>query len=177
MADAYDGFREFVAARRIALSRAAFFLAGSESDAEDLLQDALAKTAARWPRLRDQNPEAYVRQVMLNAVRSRWRRRQKISERPTGDVPERANLEGAESNAVTKQLVSAALSRLTPRQRAVLWLRFYEDLSPVEAAPLLGCSVGTVKSQTHAALARLRQVAPELAPEPAPDRDETGVPE
>jgi len=87
VADAYDGFREFFAARRVALSRAAFFLAGSESDAEDLLQDALAKTAARWPRLRDQNPEAYVRQVMLNAVRSRWRRRQKISEQPTGASP------------------------------------------------------------------------------------------
>ena len=102
MADAYDGFREFFAARRSALSRAAFFLAGSESDAEDLLQDALAKAAARWPGLRDQNPEAYVRQVMLNAVRSRWRRRQKISEQPTaGEVPERPILGEPESDAVT----------------------------------------------------------------------------
>ncbi len=120
MADAYDGFREFFAARRVALSRAAFFLAGSESDAEDLLQDALANTAARWPRLRDQNSEAYLRQVMLNAVRSRWRRRQKISEQPAGDIPERPTLGGPESDPVTKQLVSAALLRLTPRQRAVL---------------------------------------------------------
>lgn len=173
MTDAYDGFREFFAARRAAPSRAAFFLAGSEGDAEDLVQDAMAKAATRWPRLRDGNPEAYVRQVMLNAVRSRWRRRQKIAEHPTASVPERPTLGASESDAVTKQLLSAALLQLTPRQRAVLWLRFYEDLSAKEAAPLLGCSVGTVKSQTHAALARLRQVAPELAP----DRNGTGVPE
>jgi len=110
---------------------------------------------------------------MLNAIRSRWRRRQKISEQPAAHVPESLAPGWSDSEAVTKQLLSDVLLRLTPRQRAVLWLRFYEDLSPVEAAPLLGCSVGTVKSQTHAALARLRQVAPELRP----DRDETGVPE
>lgn len=170
MTDTYDGFREFFTARRAALSRTAYFLAGSQADAEDLLQDAMVTLAARWPRLRDGNPEAYARQVMLNRVRSRWRRTRAMREDPTDRVPEAPA--SSDDAAEVRQLLATALRLLTAKQRAVLYLRFYEDLSPVDAAPLLGVSVGTVKSQTHDALARLRQVAPELL---APD--EIGVAE
>ncbi len=177
MPDAYEGFREFFTARRAALSRTAFFLAGSEAEGEELLQDAMAKAAARWPGLRDGNPEAWVRQVMLNAIRSRWRRRQRVAEDPTAEPPEPPEVRPADDTDAhaTRELLSGALRRLTPKQRAVLYLRFYEDLSPVDAAPLLGVSVGTVKSQTSAALARLRQVAPELLADGSDT--EIGVPE
>lgn len=162
--DRYEGFREFVQNRGQALSRTAYLLCGDHGAAEDLVQSALAKTAARWPTVRAAgSPEAYVRRVMVNERISWWRRRRHV-EHPTGDLPERPS-PGDESERVVRRItVAAALAQLAPRQRAVIVLRFYEDLSEAEAAAALGCGVGTVKRQTHDALARLRRIAPELAP-------------
>jgi RNA polymerase sigma-70 factor (sigma-E family) len=158
--DRYEGFREFFAARRSALSRAAFLLTGSVQAAEELLQEALVKTVARWPKVTagGESPEAYVRQVMLNEVRSKWRRRQAGVEHPTDVPPEVAGRSDLESQAADRQLLAVALRKLGPRQRAVLFLRFYEDLSEAECARVLGCSVGAVKSQTHDAVKRLREL-------------------
>ncbi|UPK75886.1 SigE family RNA polymerase sigma factor [Nocardioidaceae bacterium SCSIO 66511] len=163
MSDRYDGFREFFAARRSDLSRTAFFLTGDDNAAEDLLQEAMVKTAAKWHRIHPNgNPDAYVRQVMLNLVRSRWRRRQKITEYATDEVPEVHSAHDIESAVVAKSVLGRALQTLTARQRATLYFRYYEDLSEAETARLLGCSTGTVKSQSHAALAKLRETAPHL---------------
>lgn len=163
MPDRYDGFREFFAARRSDLTRTAFFLTGDDGAAEDLLQEAMVKTAAKWHRIHpDGNPDAYVRQVMLNLVRSRWRRRQKITEYATEEVPERFAEHDVESSVLAKSALGRALRTLTARQRATLYFRYYEDLSEVETARILGCSTGTVKSQSHAALAKLRASAPHL---------------
>jgi RNA polymerase sigma-70 factor (sigma-E family) len=162
--DRYEGFREFFAARRSALSRAAFLLTGSVQAAEELLQEALVRTLARWPKVTadGNSPEAYVRKVMLNEVRNQWRRRQVRVEDPTDLPPEVAGRSDLENQAADRQVLAVALRKLGPRQRAVLFLRFYEDLPEAECARLLGCSVGTVKSQTHDAVKRLRELAPEL---------------
>ena len=161
--DRYEGFREFFAVRQAALSRTAFLLTGSRQAAEELLQDALVKTVARWRRVVEGgNPEAYIRQVMLNELRSRWRRRRRGVEHPTAELLDQAETRDLESDTADRDLLAAALRKLAPRQRAVLYLRFYEDLPEAEVARQLGCSVGTVKSQAHDALARLREYAPEL---------------
>ncbi len=162
----YDGFEEFFSAQRRSLSRTALLLTGDRLAAEDLLQEALTRTAERWSRVTAQgDPTAYIKQIMLNDVRSAWRRRRRTSEHPVSSVPDDA---AAEVDFTTRVDTGAhllpALRQLAPRQRAVLYLRFYEDRSEAETARLLGCSTGTVKSQTHDALARLRSVAPELAP-------------
>jgi RNA polymerase sigma-70 factor (sigma-E family) len=163
VADPYEGFREFFAARRRALSRTAFLLTGDHGEAEDLLQEALTKTVGRWRKVSaGDNPEGYVRQVMLNEVRSRWRRRRRGSEQPSGELADRIDGRELETEAVDRSVLAAALRQLTPKQRSVLYLRFYEDMSETETAKTLGCAVGTVKSQTHDALAKLRIVAPEL---------------
>jgi len=162
----YDGFEEFVAAQGPALSRTAYFLTGDHGKAEELLQEALTRTAGRWRRISAQGtPGAYVRQVMVNQLRSSWRRR-RLAVFPTADPPESAarNTRNSVSSAVTGELMfGEVLRRLAPRQRAVLYLRFHEDLTEAETADVLGCSVGTVKSQTHDALARLRNDAPASA--------------
>jgi RNA polymerase sigma-70 factor (sigma-E family) len=158
----YPGFREFVQARRGALSRAAFFLTGDLAAAEDLLQEALTRTVARWRRVSTGgSPEAYVKQVMLNDVRTRWRRHQRQQVVTVADVPDQP---GGDEHAgtVERTALARALRQLAPRQRAVLYLRFYEDRTHPEIARLLDCSVGTVKSQLHHALERLRAIAPEL---------------
>jgi RNA polymerase sigma-70 factor (sigma-E family) len=159
----YDGFEEFVAAQGRALSRTAYFLAGDAAGAEDLLQEALAATARHWPRVRADNPTAYVRQVMLNRTRSAWTRAHQARDRSLEPWLEQP---AADPSSEVSDMVALAhvLRRLAPRQRAVLYLRFYEDLSVDETARLLGCSPGTVKSQTSDALARLRTLAPELFP-------------
>ena len=163
MEDPYEGFREFFAARRSALSRAAFLLTGDHSEAEDLLQGALTKTVARWRKVSTgDNPEGYVRQVMLNDVRSRWRQRRRGVEHPVGEMADSVDGYELEAEAVDRSVLAAALRQLTPKQRSVLYLRFYEDMSETETAETLGCAIGTVKSQTHDALAKLRSVAPEL---------------
>jgi RNA polymerase sigma-70 factor (sigma-E family) len=159
--DAHDGFREFVSAHQGQLSRVAYLLAGDPGAAEDLLQIALAKTAARWSRIvRYDRPEAYVRKVLYHEAVSAWRRRREV---PRDDLPEAAGRDDESEQAVLRVVFARALRRLTPRQRAVLVLRFYEDRSVEQTAELLRCSTGTVKSQTNAALGRLRQLSPELA--------------
>jgi RNA polymerase sigma-70 factor (sigma-E family) len=158
----YDGFDEFVIASTGSLSRTAYLLTGDHHLAQDLLQVALSRAAARWPQLRAGAPAAYVRKVMVNEFIS-WRRRRLYHERPVESVDDETSTEDLSSSVVRRVAVGQALARLAPRQRAVLVLRFYEDLTETETANVLGCALGTVKSQTHLALARLRAVAPELA--------------
>jgi RNA polymerase sigma-70 factor (sigma-E family) len=156
----FDGFREFVQTHTGAWSRLAFVLAGSHTAAEDLMQTALLKTAKRWGRVRRyEQPEAYVRRAIYHAAVSQWRRR---GEWPVAHVPERAAPDDRIDQATRRMAVDAALAHLTPRQRAVLVLRFYEDRSVAEAADILGVTAGTVKSQTAYALGRLRVLAPHL---------------
>jgi RNA polymerase sigma-70 factor (sigma-E family) len=158
----FDGFDEFVTARGPALSRTAYLLTGDHHLAEDLLQTTLGRVAARWPQLRDGAPEAYTRKAMVNELLS-WRRRRSYHERPAEHIDDSPAPGDVASAVVRRVVVGRALRRLTPNQRAVLVLRFYEDLSEVETALILGCAVGTVKAKTHQALARLRTLAPELA--------------
>ncbi|GAA1372918.1 SigE family RNA polymerase sigma factor [Catellatospora chokoriensis] len=158
--DRYDGFHEFVVARGGALSRTAFLLTGEHHAAEDLVQSALAKAALRWRWLVEHTqPEAYIRRIMINEQISWWRRR---PARPVAQVPERAGPDEP-GQVVERIALGQALATLTPRQRAVVVLRFYEDLSEADTAELMGCSVGTVKSQTHLALGHLRRALPRFA--------------
>ena len=155
-----DGFRDFVVARSPALVRSAWLLTGSEANAQDLVQIALAKTWARWGRITRQDaPEAYVRRVMLSTYLTSRRRRWR-DEVAAGWLPDQADPHDVFAEADVRQSVSAALRSLPRRQRAVVVLRFFDDLTEAQAAAALGCSVGTVKSQTAKALARLRECDP-----------------
>ncbi|GGM41261.1 SigE family RNA polymerase sigma factor [Dactylosporangium sucinum] len=158
-----EGFREFVRARLPRLSRAAYLLAGGHAQAEDLLQVTLIKAALAWPRIsKAQDPEAYVRKILYHEHVRTWRRRRWLEE-STDAVPERGHAEDETSRTVLRVVLKEALARLTPRQRAVIVLRYFEDLSEVDTAQAMGVTTGTVKSQTSHALARLRKLAPELA--------------
>jgi RNA polymerase sigma-70 factor (sigma-E family) len=164
-AAADDDFDTFVRSRTPALLRSAYLLTGDQHLAEDLVQSALARTHQAWPRMRDTgNVEAYARRTMYHLQVSWWRRR-RVAETLPGDLPEAgAPRDPEDSGVISLRLtLQAALLRLSARQRAVLVLRFFEDRTESEAADLLGVSLGTVKSQTARALARLRAVAPELA--------------
>lgn len=154
------GFTEFVAARSTALTRLGYLLTGDHQLGEDLVQSALLKVAQRWRKVSD--PAAYTRRVMVHENTSWWRRR-RIREDPVERLPESSGGEDTAESVVRRAALEQALRRLTARQRAVLALRFYDDLSEADTAQVLGCAVGTVKSQTHHALIRLRQLAPELA--------------
>ncbi|MBO3750912.1 SigE family RNA polymerase sigma factor [Streptosporangiaceae bacterium NEAU-GS5] len=162
--DRYEGFREFVAVRGPALMATAYLLTGGHHQAEDLLQTVLAKLALKWPHIdSDGNPEAYARTALYREFVSWWRVRRN-RELPRAELPEPAEGMGDPADAAVRRLLlEKALGLLTPRQRAVLVLRFYEDRSESDTARLLQCSVGTVKSQTHHALRRIRVLAPELA--------------
>jgi len=149
-------FDDFVAARSRALLRTAYLLTHDHALAEDLLQTSLAKAWFAWKRI-DGNPEPYVRRILVNTYASWWRRKWN-GEHPTEDLPERVAEEpGAEPTDLWR-----AMERLPRRQRAVVVLRYFEDLTEVQTAELLGCSVGTVKSQCSKALAKLR-IDPALA--------------
>jgi RNA polymerase sigma-70 factor (sigma-E family) len=157
-ADARASFEEFVASRSSALGRTAYLLTGHRHDAEDLLQSALARAAVRWGKLDD--AEAYVRRVLYTQSVSRWRwLRRRPPELLTDEPPPTAL---PEADLETRVVLDQALRRLTPKQRAVLVLRFYEDLSESQTAEVLQCAVGTVKSQTRHALVRLRTLNPQL---------------
>ncbi|GAB1694275.1 SigE family RNA polymerase sigma factor [Krasilnikovia sp. M28-CT-15] len=156
-------FCEFVRSRTPALLRTGFLLTGDRHLAEDLVQDALARTHRAARRLADEGHfEAYTRTAMYHLHVSRWRR-SRITESLPGELTDTAHPAGDHSDRVSLQVaLHQALGRLTRRQRAVLVLRYFEDRSEAEAAELLSCSVGTIKSQTSKALARLRTVAPDL---------------
>lgn len=149
------GFDEFVAARSSALLRTAYLLTHDHGLAEDLLQTALTKAWFAWRRV-DGHPEAYVRKILVNTYSTWWRRKWN-GEQATAHLPET----GAHDPTVDTDLWTA-LGRLPRRQRAVVVLRYFDDLSEAETARLLGCSVGTVKSQTSKAFAKLR-IDPALA--------------
>ncbi|MGN9911235.1 SigE family RNA polymerase sigma factor [Phytohabitans sp. LJ34] len=158
-------FDAFVKVRTPALLRAAYLLTGDQHLAEDLVQTSLAKAYRRWRRLRDPAfLEAYTRKVMYHSQISIWRRR-RVPEWVTAEPPEPRGGAYTDAMAATDLRLSmrAALLKLSARQRAVLVLRFFEDCTEAEAAALLGVTIGTVKSQTSKALARLRVVAPELS--------------
>ena len=142
---------------------------GHRADAEDLLQTALAKTYLAWGRIREREAlDGYVRRVMVN-TRTSWWRRHKVDESPTADLPERAGPRRTRRPRPARRAVDRA-GRLPKRQRAAVVLRYYEDLTEAQTAEVLGVSVGTVKSTTSKALARLRQTPPattSTSPDPA----------
>jgi RNA polymerase sigma-70 factor (sigma-E family) len=163
-------FRAFVEQRWGQLNRTAYLLTGDRGIAEDLVQAALEKAHRHWARiLRKDAPEVYVRRVMVNTALS-WRRRRRVAEVPllAGDES-RGATDDPYGRADTRYEVLAALRRLPPRTRAVLVLRYFEDLSEAEIARALRCSPGSVKSQASRGLARLRAelTAPESTPLPA----------
>lgn len=150
--------REFVSARGAALSRAAYLLTGDHQAAEDLVQDTYVVLVRRWQRSGVVDPEAYVRRILYSRFVDGWRRR-RLTELPSASPPDTPG--GDEAGAVADRLtLQQALALLTPRQRAVLVLRFFEDLTEVQAAAALGVSPNTVKSQARVALQRLRELAP-----------------
>lgn len=157
-------FEAFVLARSADLMRTAVLLTSDRGHAEDLVQTALAKAYRRWARIDGADPYPYVRRVLVTGAASRRRLRgtQEIVSLPAYDLAEPDDTEAfAERDRMTE-----ALATLPPRMRAVLVLRYAEDLSEAATAELLGCSVHTVKSQTVRGLARLRAVL--AAAEPAP---------
>ncbi|HSS66922.1 MAG TPA: SigE family RNA polymerase sigma factor [Nocardioidaceae bacterium] len=161
--DAAD-YEAFVAARIAALSRTAYLLTGNHHDAEDLVQTTLFKAARSWHRITGE-PEPYVRRIMYNENVSRWRRR-RVAEFATSRLPEQP---AADADVDTRLELQRALQTLTPRQRTMLVLRFFEDLTEERTAAAMGLSVSTVKSETRRALARLGQRFPELERSPARD--------
>lgn len=139
------------------LLRSAYLLTGDLHRAEDLVQEALVKVALRWDRLRDGNPTAYARTIVVRDNVSWWRRhRREVT------VEEPAVAVAVSSDPDAAMVVRRALGRLTSAQRAVVVLRHFDDLSVEETAAILRIAPGTVKSQNAAALARLRDGAPEL---------------
>ncbi|MDG4820863.1 SigE family RNA polymerase sigma factor [Asanoa sp. WMMD1127] len=157
-----DGFADFVVSRSPRLLRTAFLLTRDWALAEDLLQTALARAWEAWTRI-DGDPEPYVRRILVNAYASAWRRRWR-GELPTAELPEAADAGDPQREFDDRDRMWRALGRLPRRQRAVLVLRYFEDLSEQEIAEALGCSVGTVKSQASRAMAKLR-LDETLAPE------------
>lgn len=156
-------FREYLAGRQVSLFKTALLLTGQQQQAEDLLQNVLVKVAQQWQRVRQaEHVDAYVRQVMYHEQASWWRRR-KVRERTTDQPPDRATPGDLAASVALRLRLRQALSELPTRQRAAVVLRYYEDLPEAEVAAVMGCSVGTVRSQTARALTRLRQSCPDLA--------------
>ena len=180
-----DGFTDFVLTHSAALFRTAYLMTGDYQRAEDLLQTTLVRVYQRWPRVKAMDwPMAYARKVLVSQEASWWRRRSShettlllLDEPVRGDRTE----EVAEHERVWRAVLS-----LPARQRAVTVLRYYEDLSEAETASVMGVSVGTVKSTTSRALAKLRESSvlltgrpddPRAAlPQPSNHRPSDGVP-
>ncbi|MEU9762836.1 SigE family RNA polymerase sigma factor [Streptomyces sp. NPDC047985] len=150
------GFEEYVRTRQDALLRSARRLVPDPVDAQDLLQTALARTFGRWDGIADKSlADAYLRRVMIN-TRTEWWRARKLDEVPTEQLPDASVEDGTEQRA-DRALLMDVLGVLAPKQRSVVVLRHWEQMSTEETAAALGMSAGTVKSTLHRALARLRE--------------------
>jgi RNA polymerase sigma-70 factor (sigma-E family) len=151
-----EGFAQFVVARERALQRTAWLLTGDWALAEDLVQTALVRSWPRWERIRRRDdPEMYVRRVMVNTWAS-WSRRRWRGERAWAALPDGPAPGDVAAEVAVRMAVRSALASLTSRERAVLVLRVFDDLSEVQVAQVLGCAVGTVKSTMARAATRLR---------------------
>lgn len=152
-------FSAYMSARQAALYRTAYLLAGDHAGAEDLLQNAFAKLYLTWDRVRDHGAlDGYVRRIMVNEHNSLWRRAWKRHEHSTDRLPESGTHDVYDDG--TGGALWSYVRTLPPKQRSVVVLRYYEQLSEAETADVLGISVGTVKSQASRALAGLRARAP-----------------
>jgi RNA polymerase sigma-70 factor (sigma-E family) len=151
-----EGFAQFIEARERALQRTAWFLTNDWALAQDLVQTALARSWPYWGRIRrGDDPEIYVRRVMVNTWVT-WRRRRWRAEHPTGMLTDQPAPGDMAADVATRLAVRSVLATLTKRQRAVVVLRLFDDLSEAQVAQILGCAVGTVKATMSQALARLR---------------------
>jgi RNA polymerase sigma-70 factor (sigma-E family) len=160
-------FEAFVAESSDRLLRTAYLLCGDRGHAEDLVQTALLRTARRWHTARN-HPHAYARQILVNLAKDRWRGlSRRLDEVPltstTADPP--GSTAPATDTALDHNELVTALGRLTDGQRAVVVLRFFDDLSVDDTAAALGCSTGTVKSQTARAIAALRSALTDSQPD------------
>jgi RNA polymerase sigma-70 factor (sigma-E family) len=167
-------FEEFVKERSMGLFRTAYLIAGDLHHAEDLLQAGLEKAYRSWERISQMDqPEAYVRRILINLANDRWRGRRYLKEVAYDDL---VGGEAADDMAIVdlRQVLITHLRRLPVAMRTVLVLRYWEGLSEAETAEVLGCSVGTVKSQTSRGLSRLRAAVDRL-PDCAQQRSERGV--
>jgi RNA polymerase sigma-70 factor (sigma-E family) len=154
-------FEAYMRVRAPAMLRLAYLMEGEHAAAEDLLQTAFVKLYRAWPRIdHDMGPDAYLRRIIATTHAGRWRRRSS-HELPLADLPETAIDDQPESAVVDQQLLWTAVCRLPRMQRAVVVLRWYEDLAEAEVARILGISTGTVKQHNHRALRALR-LDPEL---------------
>lgn len=153
--DELGEFTDFVVGCQGKMVRLAELLTGDRGRAEDLAQDGFAKAYAAWNRIREGDPAAYVRRCIINASTDWWRRRFRY-EQPMPQVPEDFVQVDLAAASASRDLVLRALAKLTSRERAVLALRFYLDLSELQIAQELGISPGTVKSAASRALAKLR---------------------
>lgn len=154
------GFTQYVTIRQPAWTRTAYLLTGDHHLAEDLTATALLAAARQWSKIHT-DPDPYVRRCLVNARISAWRKH-KGREVPLGETKRSSGSDHA-AHTESKVALRAALATLTGKQRAVLVLRYYEDLTEAQTADALGVSVGTVKSTARQALARLRERAPHLA--------------
>ncbi len=163
--DGEVSFEDFVRARSSSLLRTALLLVGqNRAEAEDLLQFALERTYRHWPRIRGSDePERYVRRILANASADRWRKIARRAEQPMPAAIPDPTVPDRTAEIAERDYLLRALALLPPGQRAVLVLRYFDDLSEGETAEMLGCSIGTVKSQAARALERLRNAADSTA--------------
>lgn len=167
------GFEEYVRTRQDALLRSARRLVPDPVDAQDLLQTALARTYGRWEGIADKRlADAYLRRVMIN-TRTEWWRARKLEEVPTEQLPD-ATVDDVTEQHADRELLLDILKVLAPKQRSVVVLRHWEQMSTQETAAALGMSAGTVKSTLHRALARLREELERRDDEDREDREDRG---
>ena len=161
MSTTTDGeFTEFVDADHAYLSRAAYLMVGDRSVAEDLLQEALVRTYRNWRRVQPGMARAYCRRTMLNLTTDRWRRKRFEAPNLTDPDALTASRSAADYAGVEdRDDIARQLALLNPRERAIVVMRFYSDLSEADVAAELGLPLGTVKSTCHRALQRLRSAA------------------
>jgi RNA polymerase sigma-70 factor (sigma-E family) len=161
-ADLEQEFSEFVEARSHALFRTALALTGHRQQAEDLLQTVLVKGARHWPRIHSGNPEAYLRTALYREQVSWWRSLRRRREVSVAELPQTATTVDDTARIDLRSALRQALAQLAPKHRAVLVLRYFEDLPDSDIAQVLNCTESTVRSQAARALARLRNLCPEL---------------